>query len=313
MAKIYTMGEILVEIMRESDDCALDQLGTFLGPYPSGAPAIFISAAAQLGHETKIWGGIGKDRFGNVLLERLNADGVNCDHVSIVEGGATAVAFVAYDKAGDREFIYHIDGTPATAVKFNKSDAVVPDYFHVMGCSLMASNVMAKEIDSAVTYFASQGAKISFDPNIRPELLGSRTVWDIAGLVMENCSVFLPGVEELKLFSSSNVIEECVSELFGKYPKLEVILLKNGEHGSVVYTRDESIVIPVYPIGDVMDIVDPTGAGDSFDGAFICALAENMSLEDAGKYAAKAGALNCIARGPMGGNMLDIDKDFLKK
>ena len=132
VAKIYTMGEILVEIMRDTVDVPLGEVGRFLGPYPSGAPAIFISAVAQLGHEAKIWGGVGNDRFGDCLLNRLKADGVECRHISIVDGQATAVAFVAYDSSGDREFIYHIDGTPATSAMFGPNDAVTPDYFHVM-------------------------------------------------------------------------------------------------------------------------------------------------------------------------------------
>ncbi len=48
MAKIYIMGEILVEIMRDKVDSPLNQKGIFLGPFPSGAPAIFISTVAQL-------------------------------------------------------------------------------------------------------------------------------------------------------------------------------------------------------------------------------------------------------------------------
>jgi hypothetical protein len=46
MAKIYTMGELLVEIMRTEKDKPLDEPALFMGPFPSGAPAIFISAAA---------------------------------------------------------------------------------------------------------------------------------------------------------------------------------------------------------------------------------------------------------------------------
>jgi sugar/nucleoside kinase (ribokinase family) len=60
------MGEIIVEIMRSEKNCPLDQPGIFKGPYPSGAPAIFISAAAQLGNQAKIWGGVGQDKFGDV-------------------------------------------------------------------------------------------------------------------------------------------------------------------------------------------------------------------------------------------------------
>jgi sugar/nucleoside kinase (ribokinase family) len=310
LAKIYTMGEMLVEIMRETVDSPLDEAGRFLGPYPSGAPAIFISTVAQLGHEAKIWGGVGKDRFGDVLLRRLSSDGVNCDHVAVIEGQATAVAFVAYDSAGDREFIYHIDGTPATAVKYHPEDAEVPDYFHVMGCSLMASEIMCREICVAVVDSARQGSRISFDPNLRPELLGDRSIWDVAGTVMDNCSVFLPGLDELRLFCKSYEIKDCVNELFDRFPGLEIIHLKLGKKGSEIYNRETSIAIPIFPIERVHAIVDPTGAGDSFDGAFLCALAEGKTLKDAGDYAARAGALNSIAFGPMEGSMKDINKKF---
>jgi sugar/nucleoside kinase (ribokinase family) len=306
------MGEMLVEIMRETVDVPLGTPGRFMGPYPSGAPAIFISAVAQLGHQAKIWGGVGRDHFGDCLLNRLESQGVDCRHVKVVEGRATAVAFVAYDSRGGREFIYHIDGTPATEVSFKPADAPAPDYFHVMGCSLMASRHMASEIDSAVDCYASQGAKISFDPNIRPELLGGRELSSVTGAVMANCSVFLPGVDELRMFCTSTDISGCISEIFGRFPKMEIIHLKKGKRGSEIHTREQSIEIPIYPIERIHPIVDPTGAGDSFDAAFVCALAEGRPLEDAGRYAAKAGALNSIAFGPMEGLMTDIDKEFFK-
>ena len=50
MTEIWTMGEMLVEIMRPRAGIQLSRAGEFLGPFPSGAPAIFIDAAARLGH-----------------------------------------------------------------------------------------------------------------------------------------------------------------------------------------------------------------------------------------------------------------------
>jgi sugar/nucleoside kinase (ribokinase family) len=176
----------------------------------------------------------------------------------------------------------------------------------------MASRHMESQINSAVAHFASQGAKISFDPNIRPELLGGRELLSVTGGVMANCSVFLPGLDELRMFCSSTDVADCIKEIFRRFPKMEIIHLKKGKRGSEVHTRGESISIPIYPIERIHPIVDPTGAGDSFDAAFVCALAEGRSLEDAGRYAAKAGALNSIAFGPMEGLMTDIDKDFFK-
>jgi sugar/nucleoside kinase (ribokinase family) len=124
--KIWTMGEILVEIMRPQPDIPLGQTSSFLGPFPSGAPAIFIDTAARLGHKAGIIGAVGNDAFGQSTIDRLDRDGVDITLVSRVDGSSTAVAFVAYDSSGDRTFIFHIAGTPATS-------AACPNFFPCHG------------------------------------------------------------------------------------------------------------------------------------------------------------------------------------
>ena len=309
MAKIWTAGEIIVEIMREKADCPLDEDAVFRGPFPSGAPAIFISAAAQLGAEAKIWGGVGRDKFGELLLRRLRGDGVDVSDIQISQAGATGAAFVAYSSGGEREFIFHIDGTPSANIAFTET-SVIPDFFHVMGCSLTVNEAMRREIERAVRYFAGKGAKISFDPNIRPSLLRGRDIMELAGEVMERCSVFLPGRDELLLFAGGAADEDAAAAaLFRRFPRLEVIHVKKGAHGSRIITGGAAFDVPAYPIEKSYPIVDPTGSGDSFDAAFIAALAEGMALEAAGARAAKAGAINAAAWGPMGGKIKElIDK-----
>ena len=81
MAEIIVMGEMLVEIMRGQENEELYEPGVFRGPFPSGAPAIFIDTAARLGCSTAIIGGVGKDDFGKNILDRLRKDGVDCSHV----------------------------------------------------------------------------------------------------------------------------------------------------------------------------------------------------------------------------------------
>ena len=53
MTEIWTMGELLAEIMRPDRDLPLDRPGPFLGPFPSGAPGIFIDTVARLGHSAR--------------------------------------------------------------------------------------------------------------------------------------------------------------------------------------------------------------------------------------------------------------------
>ena len=329
MATIYTYGEVLAEIMRLQPDVPLNQIAPFNGPYPSGAPAIFIDTAARLGHKTKIWAGIGNDKFGDCIIERLQKDGVDCKHL-IRNDKTTAVAFVSYDSAGDREFIFHMGNTAADNFDF-EADEIVPDCFHVMGCSVMASESFKKGIEKAVTHYSALGSNISFDPNLRPELLKGRSFKEIAGKIMGKCTIFLPGVNELMLAAYDKIsnipekeydtteIKKAADKLFKEYTDMEIINVKLGSKGSVIFdSKGQQVFIPVYDITSKEPLVDATGAGDTFDATFVGAILEKKSLKEAGFLASKAGALNIISLGGMetelsrmNEKILPIDDEFI--
>jgi sugar/nucleoside kinase (ribokinase family) len=296
------MGELLVEIMRPEPGMGLRDPGAFLGPYPSGAPAIFIDTVARLGHPAGMIGGVGEDDFGRCVVDRLRADGVHCEHIHSYAGRATAVAFVSYFADGSRQFIYHIDGTPAVLADGRCAELIGgPAFFHIMGCSLLANEHFCTRILGVMAVLHKKGAKISFDPNLRPELLGSRRLEDVVGPVLQHCYVLLPGVGELALLGGCATVEENVAALFGTTP-LEIIVVKRGRQGASVFTRQapsEPIDVPAYAVEEV----DPTGAGDSFDAGFLCGLLEGLSLKGCMQVAAAAGALNAGAFGPMEGRI----------
>lgn len=299
MSEIWTMGEILVEIMRPKVEMQLYDVGEFLGPYPSGAPAIFIDTAARLNHSSAIIGGVGADDFGKCLLRRFKADGVECSHIVSVEGMSTAVAFVTYFKDGSRKFIYHIDNTPSVmATSPDVSEIKNPKYFHVMGCSLMINDNFYREIIRTMEKFIAKGAKISFDPNVRKELLRGRDIKDIIGPVMKNCSVLLPGVDELLLITRERTIETAIDKILSN-GVAEIVALKQGKKGCTVYTKEGNFSLGVYTVTPV----DQTGAGDNFDAAFLCGLLENKPLIECAKMATAVASLSTAAFGPMEGNI----------
>ncbi len=102
MPEIWTMGEMLVEIMRPRAGMQLSEAGEFLGPFPSGA-AIFIDTVARLGHSAGIIGGVGRDDFGACITNRLRSHGVDLRFVQVVPDRSTAVAFVVYFVDGSRK------------------------------------------------------------------------------------------------------------------------------------------------------------------------------------------------------------------
>jgi sugar/nucleoside kinase (ribokinase family) len=306
MDGIWTMGELLVEIMRPRPDMGFTEIGEFLGPFPSGAPAIFIDTVARLGHNAGIIGGIGNDDFGFCVRDRLIRDGVDCSLVEVFPQGTTAVAFVTYFRDGSRKFIYHFDNTPAVLPRFKtESVTAVPKFFHVMGCSVTANRDFGVSILEAAKHLTDQGASITFDPNIRPELMDEESLENSIRPLLDICTILLPGTTELMLVSGCTSIESAVDSLFTS-EKLEMIVLKRGKEGCTVHTREGATDVPAYTV----DEVDPTGAGDCFDAGFLCGLIEEKSPEDCGKIAAVAGALNAGVFGPMEG---DISRETVDK
>jgi len=254
---------------------------------------------ARLGHSAAIVSGVGDDDFGRCILKRLNADGVRTDLIEVFPNRSTGVAFVTYLKDGSRRFIFHWDGTPAVMAGVpDASEIEGAKFLHVMGCSLMANDAFRGRVFQAVELFAARGARITFDPNIRFELLVNRTVEEIAGPVLRRTSFLFPGEKELALLSGSDDAEEGARALFARYP-LQAIVLKRGRRGCAVLTPSGRVDVPAFRVREV----DPTGAGDCFDAGFLCAQLEGKDFEQSARMAAAAGALNAQAFGPMEGRI----------
>jgi len=82
-AFVVTIGEILVEIMAVEPGRGFREPIPLVGPFPSGAPAIFIDQMARFGHPCGIVGCVGNDDFGHLNLERLRADGVDVSAIRV--------------------------------------------------------------------------------------------------------------------------------------------------------------------------------------------------------------------------------------
>ena len=306
MPRIWTIGELLVEIMRPTTGVPLNEPGYFRGPFPSGAPAIFIDCAARLGLDCGIIGAVGDDDFGRCLTERLEKDGVDISHVAVSSKVSTGCAFVTYFEDGSRKFIFHIGNAACGEINAPEDGCEKgAEFLHICGCSLSASPTMGGEILKTARNFISAGAKISFDPNIRPELLRDDSSKSIIAEVLENTSVLLPGVGELLMLTECDTVDAALEKVF-KNPALDVVAIKDGKRGCRVISRNEDFSMGVYPI----EVLDSTGAGDCFDAAFVSGTVEGRSLTDCAKRATAASAWGINGFGPMEG---DISPENVEK
>ncbi len=299
MADILSIGELLAEIMAERIGQTFTEPGVFLGPYPSGAPAIFADQAAKTGASVAFIGCTGQDGFGDLIVNRLRDDGVDVSGITRTDELPTGTAFVTYQGDGSREFIFNIGNSAAALIDADSVDPALAGgcrYFHVMGSSLGSSGSIAA-VKRALELVEQGDGKVSFDPNIRPEVLTSPVIREAIHHVLEECDILLPSEADLQYFCGDAPEREAVATLFDSH-RLEMIVVKNAAEGSVYYDRTRSLHVPSFKVTEV----DPTGAGDCFGGTLISCLAQGIEIERALTLANAAGAMAVTKRGPMEGN-----------
>jgi len=298
LAAIVCVGELIVEIMRKQVGVALDRPDDFAGPFPSGAPAIFIDAAAGLGADAAMVAAVGDDDFGKCCLDRLRADGVDTSGVKIASRYTTGTAFVTYFDDGSRQFIFHLPHSAAAQVSPDDVDESVMNgvkWFHVCGSSLSVGQGMRDACYKAAEIAHSRGAMVSLDPNLRPELLGIDEVRRICGPILEIADVIFPSGDEAAMLADIDSPEDACRQLVKSGAR--VVALKRGADGCTVFSAHGEVNVQ----GILAEVVDPTGAGDCFDAGFAIGMLRGLSLPDAAALANKAGAHAVTVRGPMAG------------
>jgi len=298
MVTIVALGEALVEVMRTGVDQPLDRPGPFLGPYPSGAPAILADAVARLGGSAGFIGTVGEDAFGDCVARRLSSDGVDCAALRRVSHRITGIAFVSYRSDGSRSFLFHLADSAAAEMCLEQIPSGWLDevrHVHIMGSSLSAGEAMRETCYAVAKHVSDRGGTVSLDPNLRSELIAPERIRAVCEPVVARAKVVFPSGPELATLTGESTADAAVAQLLDR--GIEIVALKQGDQGSTIYTRDGALAVAPYAVTEV----DPTGAGDCFDAAFLVGLSEGWDLARIGRFANAAGALATTKQGPMEG------------
>src|SRR5512142_1050346 len=208
--EVVSVGNLLVEIMRTRLDQPLNEPAEFAGPFPSGDCAIYVDTVARLGHSAGFIGAVGPDDFGRCILERFESDGVDTSQVAILPDETTGVAFIAYFTGGSRKFIYHWRHAAAGQLgpQHVSAEYVRPArWLHLTGCNLAASD-SAREACYEAMRLLPVDACLSFDANIRPELLSIEQIRELVQPVIERANVIMPSLTEAAMLTGLETDEQ---------------------------------------------------------------------------------------------------------
>ena len=257
---------------------SLDEL-TLDGGGPAGTA---IAAAAHLGARTGMITTAGNDEVGNLKLDLLSKYGVDTSHCPIRPISEPQVILVCiHSHSGERVF----SGTPRTASLPLQPGEIDINYItqaeilHLDGFYLSAALQAARWMRAA-------GKKVTLDA-AKTNGKVSAEMCELVSL----CDIVISGAGFSNALTGMNDIYQGGQVILGLGPNIFVETL--GEAGCVTITRDDSFHTPAYSV----DVIDTTGAGDVFHGAFLVGLLKDWDLHRIVQFSTATAAIKCSRLG----------------
>ena len=263
MFDIVALGELLIDFTYQGKS---ENGMSLFEQNPGGAPTNLLCTVASLGLSTAFIGKVGKDMHGDFLRNVLEEKGVDTSGLISAEDVFTTLAFVELSETGERRFSFaRKPGADTCLTSGEVKQELLRDcrVFHFGSLSLTDEPSRSATLE-AVEIAKKAGAIISYDPNYRAPLWESK---NIASQRMRSVLHFVDIVkisdEETELMTGEASPEAAAECLLQKGISCVVVTL--GNRGAYAAVKGKAIHVPAPKV----KVVDTTGAGDAFWGAFL--------------------------------------------
>ena len=228
---------------------------------------------------------LGEDRYSLDIRAFLEANSIGTSHIRTVPGRRPGLYLIHQEK-GDRHFTYWRDTSAARLLADDKGalhaavEGASMVYFSGITLAILAPRARGRLL-GAIVKARDNGARIAFDTNIRPALWTSpRVMTSVLTAAASLCDIVLPThTDEAPLFGDASI-----DETADRYLELgvEEVVVKDGSKEALIATAGERVRVAPRPGAKV---VDATGAGDSFNGAYLSARLGGQGLRQAAEAA----------------------------
>lgn len=298
MGKFLTIGEPIALFGSEEIDVSLKD-ARFFQKFLAGAEVNVAVGVSRLGHEAQYVSRVGKDPFGDFIIDSLNKNNIKTDYLSQTDKYWTAFQLKDQVSSGDPSIFYFRKGSAAAHFEkeqIDKIDFTELDFVHLSGIFPAISAQALDAFEYLVNKLEEHNIRTTFDPNLRPQLWASKEeMVETINRLASHAEIVLPGINEGEILMGSREPEAIADFYLNNSHKTKAVVVKLGSEGAYVKNRTgESYVVPGFKVEKVVDTV---GAGDGFAVGVITGLLENLPLKDAVLRGNAIGALAVQAQG----------------
>jgi len=260
-------------------------LGNGFAMGPGGKGSNQAVAAARAGGKVSFITRIGRDAFGDIALKTWQADGIDTGRVGISEDLPTGAAFI---------FVSTETGNNAIIVESGAAATITPELVAAAEDAIASARVFLTQLEQPVES-ARRGLEIArrhgvvtvFNP--APALAIDPAIYALSDYVTPN-ETEASAITGVKVVSVDDA-RRAGDALLKLGAKTALITL--GEQGALLHEAARSVLVPSFKV----NVVETTGAGDAFNGAFAVALGEGRPPEEAVRFACATAALSVTRRG----------------
>lgn len=286
MAELCVLGDFAWDVLIRTNTELLRGGDTFgeVMLMPGGSAANVAVWAARCGLDSHFVGKIGRDRMGQLAIDNLEMEGVSFD---LVESDANQTGSVAVfvDHTGERSMVSgHGADFYLLPSELPRNELAAARHLHLTAWSFF-TDPPRSAARAAASIARASGATVSFDPGSF-QMIEEMGVEHFLAVTQDlGIDVFLPNKEEGAVLTGCKDPTDIVRELDQLYPSA-LVVLKLDADGSLVWQHGAAHHVP--PATD--KLVDATGAGDSFAGAFLAKYLRGATPVEAARFATRISA-----------------------
>jgi len=298
--KVVCIGEMLIDFVCTDTNMGLVN-GVNYVKKSGGAPANVAACIGKLGGDVSLVASVGNDPYGEFLIAEAKSYHVNTNYVSILPM-STTFAFVSLDDNGDREFAFNRGADEQLTID-DSAIALLTDnsILHLGSATALLGGKLSECYLKIANEAKRKGNIICFDPNFRIDLWKNREAEfkEACNAYFTLADIVKVSDEELILLSEQHDIHEGCQYFHDLGVK--VVLVTLGGDGCLISQNGKQTVVPAYEI----NVVDTTGAGDSFIGAMLykmsqTAAGDNFYQNDLPEFVAFAGKVSGLVCSKLG-------------